>query len=109
MPGRRNGDFKYFYANGFTVSVSNDEMIVKFGVIEDPSNPTDSICEQVAIVVSLTGGKTLAHSLMAVLERFEESTKTSIPVSPERVAEIQASVAEISGVKNPTAGERKKS
>jgi hypothetical protein len=108
MPRSRNGDFKYFYSNSFGVSVSNEEMIIRFGVFEDPSNPNDSICEQVAVVVSLTGGKTLMQSLAAVIQRFEEGTKTTIPFSQERVAEIQASVAEIPSVRNPTDSDRKK-
>jgi hypothetical protein len=78
MASRAN-DFRYVYANSFGLRLAGTEVVIQFGIIEDPSKPQDSQQEQVAIVTSLVGAKTLGAILNEAIRSYEAETNTIVP------------------------------
>jgi hypothetical protein len=80
MPAdNRARDFRYVYANSFGLGLAGNEMTIRFAIIEDPTKPAESQQEQVAVVTTLTGAKTIALMIMQAIQSYEIDTHTEVP------------------------------
>ncbi|MEO8927247.1 MAG: hypothetical protein ABI306_08795 [Caulobacteraceae bacterium] len=93
MPAnKQSSDFKYIFTNGFGLSFSGNEVIIKFGIVEDPSKPTESLLEQVGVVMTLPTVKTITYLLTKTMENFELANNMTVPLDAAKIAEIDQQV-----------------
>ncbi len=89
---RRSAEFKYFYSNAFSLGMSSNELILRFGLAENPATPTD-MTDQVGVILSLVGAKSLAVALAETIKKFEADSHTTIPFPEDKLSEMRASLA----------------
>jgi Protein of unknown function (DUF3467) len=93
---KRSPDFRYLYTNGVKIQFSPHDVMLYFGVKEDPSSADDALLEQIAVAMNPSTAKILAQTLTRTIEHFESATNTEIPVDKarlERLEEILASAS----------------
>ena len=91
MPSRSD-DFRYVYSNSFGLVFSGGEATIKFGFVEDPTSPTDSVREEVAVVLTHVSLKVLAFSLTKTIEAYEASNKVTIPLEKSKIEELERTI-----------------
>jgi len=72
------------------MNFSYSEVLIKFGIVEDPSKPNDSIQDEVGIVFTHASAKLLAYMLTKTIANYERDTKTEVPLDAARRAEVDA-------------------
>lgn len=103
----RAKDFRYIYSNGIKLQFSQNEVMLFFGIKEDPTSQEDSLFEQVSVVMSPASAKLLAVTLTRTIEHFESSTHVQIPVDQakleylERILEAVGSPVKASPTASP--------
>jgi hypothetical protein len=85
----RTKDFRYIYSNGQKISFSGNEVILVFGIKEDPSTADDNILEEVGVAMTLATAKLLAVTLTRTVEHFESTNKTVILVDQTRIENLE--------------------
>lgn len=87
MPITKSGDFRYIYSNIFSLSMTQHEISVRFGVDEDPANSGKSVFEQVGVQMSHRGFKLFVTGLAEALRNYEARVG-EIPIEEKKLASI---------------------
>ncbi len=85
----RATEFRYVYANGLKLQFSGSEVILTFGIKEDPTAPDESLREEVAIAMVPSTAKILSRTLARTFEHFEAATGVTIPIDAAREAQLE--------------------
>jgi hypothetical protein len=84
----RGPEFRYVYANSITYSMSDHDVKLVFGVVEDHNNP-EKTNEQTGVMMTHKTAKLLATLLNETLSHFERTTKTTIPLEKEKIESLR--------------------
>ncbi len=116
MRENQSKDFRYVYANAFSVRLGDNDVTLTAGMLE-PGDPREDILAEVAIVMTPKTLKIMLHSLGVALKAFESQTG-EIPVPPEKLPSsfdemIESGIATVStrktaAVKKPRKRTRRK-
>ena len=109
MRENQSKDFRYVYANAFSVRLGDNDITLTACMLE-PGEPSQNILEEVAIVMTHKTLKIMVNNLGNALKEFE-SKVGEIPVPPAKLASsfdemIEAGIAtvkttEMAAVKKP--------
>lgn len=92
----RSPDFRYVYANGVKMQFTPNDVMLFFGIKEDPSATEDVLLEQIAIAMNPATAKILAHTLTRTIEHFETTTNIQIPVDKAKLEGLENILASAS-------------
>lgn len=82
-------DFRTFYANAMGVLFSGSDLILRFGIMKNPADHDAGLEEQVAVAMTPSTAKALSLALQKIIEKFETTNNTIIPISPETEAAVK--------------------
>jgi hypothetical protein len=91
--GAQSKDFRVVYSNTMGLQFSGAELILKFSILNDFSNPAAGHVEQVAVAMNPVNMKALWQALDAVIKHHEKVTGAPIPVNPETQQGIDKAIA----------------
>ena len=100
LKNTQSKDFRYVYANGIAVQSGPGETVLIFGIKEDMASQTESILEEVAVILSLQTVKVLAMTLTTIVDAIESSGQI-IQYDEEKFRKIQE-VIKIARTANPS-------
>lgn len=93
LAGEKDKDFRIVYCNHAGFQFNGFEAIIKFGVVNDLSDPNGGYVDQVAVAMNPSNVKALAISLGAMVKSHEETTGSEIPINPDLQKNIEAAIA----------------
>src|SRR6266700_7809913 len=94
-------DFRYVYANTVGIALTHSEVTLHLGIQLHP--PTPEMEEQTAVIMNHTAAKLLVEMVGRLLKDFENATGQSIPVDPEKLAQIEHVIAEARALRDAAA------
>jgi len=86
-------DFRFVYSNTIGLQFNGSELILRFSILNELSNPAAGHVEQVAVAMSAANMKALWQTLDAVIKHHEKVTGAPIPVSPQIQQVIDKAIA----------------
>ncbi len=87
----RSNLFRYVYTNGFSLQVANGEVIIRFGLAEDPDEP-EILHEEVGVVMNVQNLKGLSVTLSKVVESMEKTVGEFIEVPENYSLDIDEAI-----------------
>jgi len=87
----RAPDFRYIYANGYSISVNGQDVFIRFGIKDGPE---DTSYEQLGIVMNPSTAKLLGILLAKTFQMIEQSSGTEIPVDQSKVQALENTITE---------------
>jgi len=97
--------FRYTFCNGFGVQSNGSEIILFFGVKEDPQNPKQDFLKEVGVIMLPSTMKVLAKTLNGLVALFERAAGAEIAVDQNRLDEIEKQLTSAFNVALPTASQ----
>ncbi len=81
MPNTKAPDHKIYYANALNLGFSNTDCKITFGIADDVQ--VGAMMETATVYMTHTNLKVLSESLKLLVENFETTSGTTIPISEE--------------------------
>ena len=93
MTATRDKNFEWYFANAFSMLLSENEVLLKCGITEDPTKKDEDILERVGLVLTPKAAKLLGHILSATMEQWEKANGVEIQLDLARIAERTSQVS----------------
>jgi hypothetical protein len=90
MTKERVSDFRWVFTNGFGLQITDNEVMLTFGMVQDPAKPNESVLEQVGCVMSPRSAKLLARILTDSISNWEKTSNFEIKLGDDKIKEIEA-------------------
>ncbi len=81
----RSQDFRHVFANAFGLTFGPTEVQILCGIQNKPGTDDATMEQQVGLIMSPAGAKLLATMLITVIENFEKSSGTVVPLDPTKL------------------------
>jgi hypothetical protein len=86
-------DFRIVYSNTIGLQFNGSELIVKFSIMNDLSNPAAGHVEQVGVAMTVVNMKALTQALDAMIKHHENITGAPIVINPQVQQTIDKAIA----------------
>jgi hypothetical protein len=93
LPNSRSQDFRFVFANTFSVSFGQAEAQLIFGIQTNPGTQDVTMEEQVGLITTHPATKLLVQMLAMIIEAHEKATGVEIQVDPARLEQIKQALA----------------
>ena len=90
----RSSEFRFVFSDTPTIQFMGSQAILTFGILRNPANPNDGAEEQVAVVMTGVGLKALSYSMNRIIESFETTSGSVIPVPDQLVQMVDKIIAD---------------
>ncbi|HTR11793.1 MAG TPA: hypothetical protein VMI72_00715, partial [Roseiarcus sp.] len=88
----RSREFRFVFSDTTAIQFMGNQAILTFGVVRNPANPDDGAEEQIAVAMTSVGLKSLSYSLNRIIDNFEKTTGSVIPLPDSLIQTIDQAI-----------------